>query len=59
VNWPVARVSAKVIYNRATGEVHVIVRSPGQPREKTFLVERDLAETLRQADDFIRKQAGM
>jgi hypothetical protein len=58
VNWPVARVSAKVIYNRAAGEVHVIVRSPGQPREKTFLVERNLAETLRQADEFIRKQAG-
>jgi len=56
--WPRSRVAAKVIYNRAAGEVLVIVRAGGERKEKTFLVERDLAAALRQASDFIREQAG-
>jgi hypothetical protein len=54
-SWPAgAKVAAKVVYDRAAGEVRVLVRGPGKPQEKTFLVKGDLAMTLRQVDDFIR-----
>ena len=56
-NWPWARVAAKVIYSRPAGEVRVIVRAAGKPQEKTFLVDRDLAAALRQANAFIQEQA--
>jgi hypothetical protein len=56
-NWPSgAKVAAKVIYDRAPGEVRVILHGPGNPLEKTFPVGQDLAATLRQAADFIREQ---
>jgi hypothetical protein len=56
-NWPSgAKVAAKVIYDRAAGEVRVILHGPGKPMEKTFPVGQDLAATLRQAADFIREQ---
>ena len=55
-NWPRARVAAKVIYNRAAGEVSVIVLIGGKPQKKTFPVERDLAVALRQASAFIQEQ---
>jgi len=61
-DWPPGGgAMAKVIYSRAAGEVRVILRGkgkPGKPREKTFVVEGDLAEALRRADAFIREQAG-
>ena len=50
------RMEAKVIYDRAAGELRVLVRGAGQPVEKTFVVQRDLAETLREASLFIEQQ---
>jgi hypothetical protein len=56
-NWPGgAKVAAKVIYDRAVGEVRVILHGPGRSAERTFPVGQDLAATLRQATDFIREQ---
>ena len=50
------RVQAKVIYDRAAGELRVLVRGAGQPVEKTFVIQRDLVETLREAKIFIEQQ---
>jgi hypothetical protein len=56
-SWPGgARVIVKVIYDRTAGEVRAAVRRAGKTQQKAFLVERDLATTLRQVDDFIREQ---
>ena len=56
-NWENSgRVEAKVIYDRAAGELRVLVRSAGQPMEKTFVIKRDLAETLREAKVFVEQQ---
>jgi hypothetical protein len=56
-NWPSGTmVAAKVIYDRAAGEVRVILRGPGKSAERTFQAGQDLAATLRQATDFIRQQ---
>lgn len=58
-NWPSGvKVAAKVIYDRAAGEVRVILYGPGKPVEKTFSVGQDLAATLRQATGFIQEQTG-
>ncbi|HXP63085.1 MAG TPA: hypothetical protein VN829_21470 [Dongiaceae bacterium] len=58
-DWPSgAKMVAKVIYNRAAGEVRVILYGPSKPMEKAFPVGQDLAATLRQAADFIREQTG-
>lgn len=56
-NWPSGvKVAAKVIYDRAAGEVRVVLYGRGKPMEKAFPVGQDLATTLRQAADFIREQ---
>ncbi len=56
-NWPAGNKPAvKVIYDRAAGEIRVLGRWEGKPLQKTFLVERDLASALRQAEAFIREQ---
>jgi hypothetical protein len=49
---------AKVVYDRAAGEVRVTLFGIGKTLSKTFAVERDLAATLQEADTFIREQAG-
>jgi len=56
-NWPTAReVVAKVVYDRASAEVRVLLRREDKTQEKTFVVEHDLASTLKEADGFIREQ---
>jgi hypothetical protein len=56
-NWPEAdKATAKVIYDRAAGEVRVSLRGVGKPQQRTFAIERDLATTLQEADNFIREQ---
>ncbi len=56
-NWPEAdKASAKVIYDRAAGEVRVSLRGVSKPQQRTFAIEHDLATTLREADNFIREQ---
>ncbi len=57
-SWPATdkRPAAKIIYDRAAGEVRVLGRWEGKPFQKTFLVEPDLASALRQANAFIREQ---
>ena len=58
-NWPSgAKMAAKVIYNRAAGEVRVILHGPAKSVEKTFPVGQDLSTTLHQAADFMREQTG-
>src|ERR1043166_2804939 len=54
-NWPRAKVAAKVIYDRAAGEVRVAVRRRGAVQQRAFPVENDLGIALRQADEFIRE----
>jgi anti-sigma factor RsiW len=57
-NWPTGgRMTAKVIYDRAAGEVRVLLHKGDKSQQKTFVVEQDLATTLQQANDFIRAQA--
>src|SRR5262245_46740092 len=57
-NWSTdgRRPAAKIVYDRALGEVRVSGRSQGRDFEKTFPVEKDLATTLQQAKAFIREQ---
>ena len=57
-NWPKGngRSAAKIIYDRAAGEVRVSGRSRGRVFQKTFPVERDLAATLQQVRVFIQEQ---
>jgi hypothetical protein len=57
-NWPTqgGRPAARIVYDRASGEVRVSARSQGRVFQKTFPVERDLATTLQQAKAFIREQ---
>jgi anti-sigma factor RsiW len=56
-NWPEGdKVAAKVIYDRAAGEVRVLLRRVGKPQQRTFVIEHDLATTLREANAFIREQ---
>jgi hypothetical protein len=57
-NWPSdgGRPAARIVYDRALGEVRVSARSQGIVFQKTFPVERDLATTLQQAKSFIREQ---
>ena len=54
--WPDGNFKrVKVLYDRAAGEVHVFVRGAGKP--KVFVVDPDLAETLREVDKFVRQQS--
>ena len=48
---------AKVVYDRAVGEVRVMLFGVGKPILKTFAVERDLGVALQEADAFIRQQS--
>ncbi len=58
--WPGGHQSAaKVIYDRASGEVDVLLkRNSGKPQEKAFIIgsDSDLVSTLREADAYIREQ---
>jgi hypothetical protein len=57
-NWPASSgTRAKVIYDRAAGEVRVLVNRSGQLHEKTFALDQDLSSTLQKVDAFIHKQA--
>ena len=58
-SWPAsAKVAVKVVYDRAAGEVRVLIHGAGKPQQKTFAVENDLGEALRRANDFISEQTG-
>ncbi len=46
----------KVIYDRAAGEIRVLGRWKGNPFQKTFPIDTDLATALKQADAFIQEQ---
>jgi hypothetical protein len=56
--WPSAtqRGAAKIIYDRAAGEVRVLVRRQQEIIQKTFAVESDLTAAVRQAKAFIHEQ---
>ena len=43
----------KIIYDATAGEVHVLGQWKGKPLDKTFLVERDLATTLKLVRDYV------
>ena len=56
-NWPQdSKPVAKVIYDRTAGEVRVILHGVGKPIQKVFVVQRDLAATLQEANAFVREQ---
>jgi len=56
-NWPEGnKVTAKVVYDRASGEVRVSLHGLEKPRQRTFVIERDLAATLQEANAFIQEQ---
>jgi len=45
---------AKVIYDRAAGEVRVLLRKVDKSQQKTFIIEQDLTTTMQEAGNFIR-----
>lgn len=45
----------KIIYDRPAAEVHVLGRWDGREIQQTFVVEKDLGSTLRQAREFVEK----
>jgi len=54
-NWPAGnKMTVKVIYDRAAGEVRVLLHKGDKTEQKTFLVEQDLADTIKRASDFIQ-----
>jgi hypothetical protein len=56
-NWPGGnKLTAKVIYDRAAGEVRVLLHEKGKSQQKTFVIEQDLATTMREVGNFIREQ---
>jgi hypothetical protein len=57
-NWPNEgrRPAAKIVYDRAAGEVRVSGHSKGKSFQKTFTVEKDLATTLRGVNTFVLEQ---
>jgi len=57
-DWPsgTQRGGAKIIYDRAAGEVRVLVRRKQEIIQKTFTVESDLTAAVRQAKAFIEEQ---
>ena len=56
-NWPdIKQPAIKIIYDRAAGEVRVLGRWDGGTVEKTFLIEQDLATTLKLVREFIQEQ---
>jgi len=46
----------KIIYDATAGEVRVLGRWKEKPLDKTFLVERDLATTLKLVKDYVAEQ---
>jgi hypothetical protein len=56
--WPTdgRRPAARIVYDPASGEVRVSVRSQGRAFQKTFPVEGDLSATLQQVKAFIGEQ---
>lgn len=53
-NWSAGKTAAiKIIYDLAAGEVRVLNWQQGKVLEKTFPVERDLATTLKQVNDYV------
>jgi hypothetical protein len=59
--WPsdTQRGAAKIIYDRAAGEVRALVRRKQEIIQKSFSVDRDLAAALQQANTFIQEQTKM
>jgi len=56
-NWPEGnKVTAKVVYDRAAGEVRVSLHGLAKPQQRTFVIERDLAATIQEANAFIQEQ---
>jgi hypothetical protein len=56
--WPEgAQFAAKVVYDRAAGEIRVALRVAGNAQQRTFVVDRDLASALIEANNFIREEA--
>jgi hypothetical protein len=56
-NWPGGnKLMAKVIYDRAAGEVRVLLRKGDISQQKTFVIEQDLTTTMQEAGNFIREQ---
>jgi hypothetical protein len=57
-NWPAGKQPMfKVICDRPAGEVRILGRREGKPVEKTFLIEQDLATTLKLVREFIGAQS--
>lgn len=56
--WPEStqRTVAKVVYDRATGELRVIGKRGGTSFSKTFAVDNGLASALKQAKEYLEKQ---
>jgi anti-sigma factor RsiW len=56
--WPgdTQRVAAKIIYDRAAGEVRVLVHRQQQIIQKSFTVDSDLTAAVQQAKAFIEEQ---
>jgi hypothetical protein len=56
--WPsdTQRGAAKIIYDRAAGEVRVLVRRQQEIIQKSFTVESDLTAAVQQAKAFIHEQ---
>jgi anti-sigma factor RsiW len=56
--WPseTQRSAAKIVYDRAAGEVRVSVRRQKEIIQKSFTLERDLTAALKQAKAFIDEQ---
>jgi hypothetical protein len=56
-NWPDgARLAAKVIYDRAAGELKVIFRANGEITTRSFPVDGDLSATLQQVKAYLAEQ---
>ena len=57
-SWPNGdkRAMAKIILDRAAGEVRVMGRWKGKTFEKSFPVGKDLAAALKQANDFVQEE---
>jgi hypothetical protein len=57
--WPEGTQPAvKVIYDRAAGELRVLVRSKGETNGQTFAVEKDLGATLQQVKTYLAENLG-
>jgi len=48
--------TVKIIYDATAGEVHVLGRWKEKPLDKTFLVEHNLATTLKLVKDYVAEQ---